>query len=177
MNLSKKFKRENSNKNDGDDIIILESTTSSIINEFCQHIDKITGESCREYYSVICIHCNLYLCYIHVEIHRILLLNERDQLINELNQRIDDLNQLIESPDKIQKMLAEQLEIKTKTKVSFIQQLGMEKLVDLNKIIVELKQLFQPVQTIFKQTQCISLFQMKKIKETFLQFDENKKVN
>ena len=178
MNLSKKLKRENSNRNDDDDdIIILESTTtSSIINEFCQHIDKITGESCREYYSVVCIHCNLYLCYIHVEIHRILLLNQRDQLINELNQRIDDLNQLIKNPDKIRKMLFEQLEIKNQTKISFIQQLGIEKLVDLNKIIIELKQLFKPVRIIFEQNQCISLFQIKKIKESFIQFDENKKV-
>ncbi|CAF3933582.1 unnamed protein product [Adineta steineri] len=165
------------NDDDDDDIIIIEpTTTSSIINEFCQHIDKITNESCKEYYSVVCIHCNLYLCYIHVEIHQILLLNERDQLINELNERINDINQLIENPDKIQKILFEQIEIKTKMKVSFIQQLSTEKLIDLNKIIIELKQLFEPVRTIFKQNQCVSLYQIKKIKECFVKFDENKKL-
>jgi len=170
MNLSKKFKKKNDND---DDIIIIEST---ILNEFCQHIDKITGQSCREYYSVICIHCNLSLCYIHVEIHRILLINERDQLINELNERIDQLNQLVENPNKIQKLLIEILEIKTEKKISFIQQIGIEKLINLNEIIVELKQLFQPIQIIFKQNQSVSLFQIKKIKQTFIQFDENKKV-
>jgi len=172
MNLSKKFKKE---PND-DDVIIIESTKSSIINEFCQHIDKMTGESCREYYSVICIHCNLYLCYIHVEIHRILLINERDQLINELNERINELNQLVENPDQIQKLLIENLERKNEKKISFIQQIGIEKLINLNQILIELKQLFQPIQIIFKQTQSVSLFQIKKIKQTFIQFDENKKV-
>jgi len=170
MNLSKKFKKKNDND---DDIIIIEST---ILNEFCQHIDKITGQSCREYYSVICIHCNLSLCYIHVEIHRILLINERDQLINELNERIDELNQLIENPDKIQKLFIEKFEIKNQKKISFIQQIGIEKLINLNQIIIELKQLFQPIQIIFKQNQSVSLFQIKKIKQSFIQFDENKKV-
>ncbi|CAF0938522.1 unnamed protein product [Rotaria sordida] len=167
MNLSKRFKKDNGNRdNDDDDIIIIESrTTSSIINEFCQHIDKITGEHCKEYYSVICIHCNLYLCYIHVEIHRILLINERDRLINELNERIDELNQLIENPDKIKQILIEQIEIKYKKKISFIQQLSIEKLMNLNKIIIELKQLFQPIRIIFQQNQCVSLIQIKKIQE------------
>jgi len=174
MNLSKKFKKDNDND---DDIIIIESPKSTILNEFCQHIDKTTGQSCTEYYSVICIHCNLSLCYIHVEIHRILLINERDQLINELNERIDQLNQLVENPDKIQKLLIETLEIKTEKKISFIQQIGIEKLINLNEIIVELKQLFQPIQIILKQNQSVSLFQIKKIKQTFIQFDENKKVN
>ncbi|CAF0934953.1 unnamed protein product [Rotaria sordida] len=178
MNLSKRFKKDNGNRdNDDDDIIIIESrTTSSIINEFCQHIDKITGEHCKEYYSVICIHCNLYLCYIHVEIHRILLINERDRLINELNERIDELNQLIENPDKIKQILIEQIEIKYKKKISFIQQLSIEKLMNLNKIIIELKQLFQPIRIIFQQNQCVSLIQIKKIQECFLKFDENKKL-
>ncbi|CAF4293109.1 unnamed protein product [Rotaria sp. Silwood2] len=179
MNLSKRFKKDNSNKDydDDDDIIIIESrTTSSVINEFCQHTDNITGEHCKEYYSVVCIHCNLYLCYIHVEIHRILLINERDQLINELNQRIEELNELVENPDKIKQLLIEQIEIKYKKKIPFIQQLSFEKLIDLNKIIIELKQLFLPIRIIFTQNQCVSLIQIKKIQESFLKFDENKKV-
>ncbi|CAF2493345.1 unnamed protein product [Rotaria sp. Silwood2] len=179
MNLSKRFKKDNSNKDydDDDDIIIIESrTTSSVINEFCQHTDNITGEHCKEYYSVVCIHCNLYLCYIHVEIHRILLINERDQLINELNQRIEELNELVENPDKIKQLLIEQIEIKYKKKIPFIQQLSFEKLIDLNKIIIELKQLFLPIRIIFTQNQCVSLIQIKKIQESFLKFDENKKL-
>jgi hypothetical protein len=170
MNLSKKFKKDN----DDDDVIIIEP--SSIINEFCQHIDKKSNENCREYYSVLCIHCNLYICYIHVEIHRILLINERDQLIDELNERIDELNRLGENPERIQKMLIEKLEVRNEKKVPFIQQLAIEKLFDLNKIIIELKQLFQPIRIIFSQNQCVSFRQIKKIKETFIQFDHNKKV-
>ncbi|CAF3485485.1 unnamed protein product [Rotaria sp. Silwood1] len=177
MNLSKRFKKDKSNNDNDDDIIIIESrTTSSFINEFCQHIDTITGEHCKEYYSVVCIHCNLYLCYIHVEIHRIILINERDQLINELNERIDELNKLIENPDKLKQILIEQIEIKYQKKVSFIQQLSMEKLIDLNKIINELKQLFLPIRIIFTQHECVSLIQIKKIQECFLKFDENKKL-
>lgn len=170
MNLSKRFKRENDND---DDIIIIDSPpTSSSSNEFCQHTDQTTGESCREYYSVICIHCHLSLCYIHVEIHRILLLNERDQLINELNERIDELNS-----EKIQKFLIDKFERKTQQKLSFIQQIGIEKLIDLDNIINQLKELFQPIRIIFKQNQSISLFQIKKIKQSFRQFDENKNVS
>jgi hypothetical protein len=172
MNVSKKLKRENDND---DDIIIIDSpppTSSVIPNEFCQHIDQTTGESCREYYSVVCIHCHLSLCYIHVEIHRILLLNERDQLINELNERIDELN-----PEKIQKFLIDKLERKNQKKLSFIQQIGIEKSIDLNDIIIQLKEFFQPIRIIFKQTQSVSLFQIKKIKQSFRQFDENKNVN
>ena len=141
MNLSKKFKKEN----DDDDIIIIDppvSSSSTILKEFCQHTDKTTGESCREYYAVICIHCNLSLCYIHVEIHRILLINERDQLVNELNERINEVNQLIEHPERIQKLLIENLERQNQKRVSFIQQIGIEKLVDLNNIVVQLKELF-----------------------------------
>lgn len=170
MNSSKRFKKDN---DDGDDIIIIDSPTSSLIlNEFCQHTDQTTGETCREYYSVICIHCHLSLCYVHVEIHRILLLNERDQLINELNERIDDLN-----PEKIQKFLIDQFERKTQKKLSFVQQIAMEKLIDLNNIIIQLKELFQPIRIIFKENRSVSLFQIKKIKQTFQQFDENKNVS
>jgi hypothetical protein len=163
MNLSKKFKKD-------DDIILIDSPASSIPNEFCQ---DMTGESCREYYSVICLHCHRSLCYKHVEIHRKLLIDERDQLINELNERIDELNQLIENPDRIQKIFLEKFEIK----ISFIQQIGIEKLIDLKKIIDELKQLFQPIRISFQQNQSVSLVQIKKIKQSFIQFDENKKVS
>ena len=167
-NSSKRFKKDND-----DDIIIIDSPTSSLIlNEFCQHTDQTTGETCREYYSVICIHCHLSLCYVHVEIHRILLLKERDQLINELNERIDDL-----TPEKIQKFLIDQFEQKTQKKLSFVQQIAIEKLIDMNNIIIQLKELFQPVRIIFKQTQSVSLFQIKKIKQAFQQFDENKNVS
>jgi hypothetical protein len=168
MNSSKKFKKDNND----DDIIIIDSSASSLIlNEFCQHIDQITGESCREYYSVICIHCHRSLCYIHVEIHRILLLNERDQLINELNERIDELN-----PERIQKFFIEQFERKTQKKLPFIQQIAIEKFIDLNNIIIQLKEFFQPIRILFKQNQSVSLFQINKIKQTFQQFDENKNV-
>lgn len=177
MNLSKKFKRQiTTDNNNDDDIIILESSSTSYPNEYCQHIDKITGESCREFYAVLCIHCNLSLCYIHVEIHRILLTNERDQLINELNQRIDDLNQLIDNPNQIQKFLIEEFQIKYENKFSFLQQIGIEKYVNLNEITQELKQLFQPIHHIFQNNHTVSLFQIKRIKQCFLQFDENKKV-
>jgi hypothetical protein len=104
-------------------------------------------------------------------------MNERDQLINELNERIDELNQLMENPDKIQRFLIEELEIKNQKKICFIQQINTGNFIDLNKIIIELKQLFQPIRTIFRQNSSVSLFQIKKIKESFIQFDENKKVN
>jgi hypothetical protein len=100
------------------------------------------------------------------------LLNERDQLINELNERIDELN-----PEKIQKFLIDKLERKNQKKLSFIQQIGIEKSIDLNAIIIQLKEFFQPIRIIFKQTQSVSLFQIKKIKQSFRQFDENKNVN
>ncbi|CAF3790548.1 unnamed protein product [Rotaria magnacalcarata] len=176
MNPSKRFKNENSNKDSDDDIIIIESTKASIIHEYCQHIDNIAGESCREYYAMVCTHCNLYLCYIHVEIHRVLLINERDKLVNELNERIEEINQLIENPDRIQQLLIEQIENRKKTKVSFIHQLSLEKLINISKIINDLKQLFEPIRIVLQKTRCVSSIQIKKIQETFLKFDENKKI-
>ena len=174
MNHSKRFKRENANRTVDDDIIVIQPITSS---EFCQHIDRTTDECCKEYYSVVCIHCNLHLCYMHVEMHRILLINERDQLINELNARIDELNQLIENPKQLEKLLIEHLEVKHQMKISFLQQLSTLKLIDLNRIIMELKQIFQPIRNNINLNQCVSLFQIKNIKETLMKFDESKKVN
>ncbi|CAF3536192.1 unnamed protein product [Rotaria socialis] len=176
MNPSKRFKNENSNKDSDDDIIIIESTKAPVIHEYCQHIDNITGESCKEYYAIVCIHCNLYLCYIHVEIHRVLLINERDKLVNELNERIEEINQLIENPDRIQQLLIEQMENRKKTKVSFIHQLSLEKLINISKIINDLKQLFEPIRIVLQKTRCVSSIQIKKIQESFLKFDENKKI-
>lgn len=176
MNLFKRFKRESSKRDEDDDIIILESRTTTNVSEYCQYIDKNTGESCKEFYAVVCMHCNCYLCYVHVEMHRFLLIIERDQLIDELNRRINEINQLTENPDKIHKLLIENLEIRNQKKVSLLQQLSLEKLVDINKTIVELKQLFQPVRTILQHNQSVSFIQIKKIRESFLKFDENKKV-
>lgn len=175
MNLCKKFKKTN-NDNDDDDIIILDSKISSNINEFCQHIEKTTNQTCREFYSVVCIHCQLSLCYIHAEVHRILLVNERDQLINELNERIDELNQLIDHPERLEKILIQKYQLKIQQNIPFTQQIGLSKSFDLNQIINELKKLFQPIRNLCRQNQSVSIFQIKRIKQSFRQFDENKKL-
>ncbi|UJR28777.1 hypothetical protein I4U23_010003 [Adineta vaga] len=173
MNLSKRFKKDqNIEYHTDDDIILIEPTTSSIINEFCQHKDKITNDSCREYHSVVCMHCNLYLCYIHVELHRLLLVNERDQLINEINEEIYNLNEIIRNPNQIQKLVFEQNE----RKLSFLQQLNLEKTLNLSQIINELKDFFQPIRNLFQQNQCISIIHINRIKESLIKYNENKKV-
>ena len=175
MSSSKRFKRAD----DDDEIIIIDSpkSTSELPNELCQHIDPATKETCREYYSVLCLHCHLSLCYIHVEIHRLLLLNERDQLVNELNERIDRLDQLIEHPDRIQKLVIEKFERETQERISFLQQIAMERSLDLKNIIDQLKELFQPIRLLFQQTRSISFVQINKIRQSFRQFDENQNVN
>mgnify|MGYP001103807622 FL=1 len=184
MNLCKKFKKSNNHNNnidndddDDDDIIILDSKTSSNLNEFCQHIEKTTNaQTCREFNSVVCTHCQLSLCYIHAEMHRILLVNERDQLINELNERIDELNQLIDHPEKIEQILIEKYQLKIQQKISFPQQIGLSKSFDLIQLINELKQLFQPIRNLCQQNQSVSIHLIKRIKQSFRQFDENKKL-
>ena len=176
MSSAKRLKKDNDN--DDDEIIIIDSPrlTFEMPNEFCQHTDQTTKEICREYYSVVCLHCNRSLCYTHVEIHRLLLLNERDQLINELNERIDRLDQLFEHPDQIQKLVIDKIEQHNQQRISFLQQIAMEKSLDLKNIIVQLKELFQPIRLIFEQTHSISVLQIQKIQQSFRQFDENQNV-
>lgn len=177
MSSAKRLKKDH---NDDDEVIIIDSPprlTSDLPNELCQHLDQITKETCREYYSVLCLHCNLSLCYTHIEIHRLLLLNERDQLINELNERIDRLDHLMEHPDRIQKLVIDKIEQQNQQKISFLQQIAMEKSLDLKNIIVQLKELFQPIRRILEQTHSISVLQIRKIQQSFLQFDENQNVN
>lgn len=174
MNLSKKCKRdENARGTIDDDVILVESaTTAPVINESCQHVDQSSGDLCREYHAALCLHCRLLLCYTHVELHRLWLLNERDQLIDELNERIARLNQLTDSREMFQKILFEESE----RKLPFVQQLSLAKVVNVDEALRELKQLFDPVQNVFQRHQCVSLAQIKKIRDCFRQFDENKKV-
>ena len=181
MSASKRFRKraadDNDDDDDDDDVIIIEASSSPvIINEHCQHTDRSTGDLCQEFFSVLCMHCNLYLCFAHVDVHQTLLIEQRDQLVDEFNERLDQLNQLLERPDRLRTAVVENYEIKWKKKLSFLQRLSLEKTVDLKPVALELKQLFQPIRTVLSEQRCVSAAQIRKIQASFEQFDQHKLV-
>ena len=175
MNLSKKFKRRTTDEDD--DIIIIEPSSSESRNENCQHVDQITGEHCRDYYSVVCIHCQLHLCFIHLDLHRLLLIDERDRLTNQFNERVDHISQWREHPVQCHAHLMENYQVKFKRKLSFVQRLALEKSINLGQIIDQLQALLQPVRVLFCQQQCVSSFQLERMRECLRLYDRRRLVN
>ena len=174
MNLSKKFKRQTTDQDD--DIIIIESLSSDSRNEICQHVDQATGEQCQSYVSVLCMHCQLYLCFIHLEVHRILLIDERDRLSDQFNERVDHLCQWRAHPMQCQAFLMENYQVKFKRKLSFVQRLALEKSINLTRIIDELQALLQSVRILFCQQQSVSSFQLERMRESLGQYDRKRLV-
>ena len=175
MNESKRFRKRATDDDDDDDVIIIETSSSPVIvNEHCQHADGSSGDLCREFFSVLCMHCNLYLCYAHVEVHQTWLIEQRDQLVNDFNQRLDQLNQLLEQPDQLRAAVVDNYEIQWKRRLSFLQRLSLEKTVDLKPVVLELKQLFRPIGMVLSQQRCVSSAQIRKVQASFEHFDQNK---
>ena len=161
MNFSKKFKREN----DDDDVVIIEPSVKRNSNEFCQEFDQ----SCREFSSVVCLHCHRTLCYEHLEFHRQILLNERDELINEYNRHLENLIRWRNFPKEF-------LQENYQRTFSFVQRLALEKFIDFEKFFVALNESFEPNRKLLDEQKSVSVVQIEKLRQSFVEFEEKKRV-
>ena len=168
MNFSKKFKRGADDDDDDDDVVIIESPP----NDVCQEID----ETCREFASVVCLHCQLRLCYVHLESHRLRLLNERDALIDEFNQHLQQLHHWQKTPDDLLNLLTENYERKFQRRFAFPQRSALVKLLDLDQLFNALNDALQLNGKILNEQKGVSVVQLDKLQQSFAQYEERKRV-
>ena len=181
MNLSKKFKRQTDDDDDDDDVVIIESpstsaTTDGNKTEFCQELDATSRLACREFASVVCLHCQRHLCYIHLESHRLQLLNERDALINEFNQHLQQLYHWQKHPDDLLNLLTDNYERKFLRRFAFPQRSALAKLVDLDQLFDALNESLQLNGKLLNEQKCVSVVQLDKLQQCFAQYEEKKRV-
>ena len=180
MNEFKRFKQSTNGDNDDDDDVILLDSISTNENRsslhHCRHKELNSGVECHEYLAAICVHCNLHLCYKHLELHRFSLMMERDDLIDQINERIALVDQWKKHPEQLRNLLIDNHQLKLKKNISFLERVELEKLINLQKILNQLKFLFEPIKKLLHQQRCISPFQIKTIQEAILKYDEEKLV-
>lgn len=152
MNFSKRFKRENDENENK--------------NEFCDEIDEISRNSCQEFSSVICLHCHRFLCYDHLEAHRLILFTERDELIDELNRNLHAFDQWQNRPETFVKFLIE----KSGKNISFSQRLAAENFVDLTKHFDDFVQSNRRILNEQKSVSVVQIAKLRKMRDEFLSF-------